>query len=78
MLKVKGVTVCPAAIRGVINGFLPRLTGAFRIVLKVPPPRVLPPLELRVEHGKEMQEGDLPGKEHEKAQERGIEWTTKH
>ncbi len=65
MLKVKGVPVYPAAIQGVINGFLPRVTGAFRIVLKVPPPRVLPPLEMRVEHGEGMQEGDLPGLEQE-------------
>ena len=48
MLKVKGVPVYPAAIQGVINGFVPRVTGAFRIVLDEPPPRVVPPLKLRV------------------------------
>jgi phenylacetate-coenzyme A ligase PaaK-like adenylate-forming protein len=38
MLKVKGVPVYPASLQGVINGFIPRVTGAFRIVLDVPPP----------------------------------------
>ncbi len=33
MLKIKGVMVYPAAIDGVINGFIPRVTGEFRIVL---------------------------------------------
>ncbi len=60
MLKVKGVPVYPASIQGVINGFVPRVTGAFRIVLEVPPPRVVPPLKLRVEFGEGMSEKDLP------------------
>lgn len=50
MLKVKGVPVYPAAIEGVIQGFAPRVTGAFRILLDEPPPRVVPPLKLKVEH----------------------------
>lgn len=65
MLKVKGVPVYPAAIQGVINGFIPRVTGAFRIVLDVPPPRVIPPLKLKVEHGEGIREGDLPALEKE-------------
>lgn len=65
MLKVKGVPVYPAGIQGVINGFLPRVTGAFRIVLKQPPPRVLPPLEVRMEYGEGIQSADLPGLERE-------------
>ncbi|MEW5980122.1 MAG: AMP-binding protein [Acidobacteriota bacterium] len=59
MLKVKGVPVYPAAIQGVINSFVPRLTGAFRILLDEPPPRVVPPLKLKVEYGEEIQERDL-------------------
>lgn len=51
MLKVKGVPVYPASIEGVIQGFVPRLTGHFRIVLTEKPPRVAPPLKLKVEHG---------------------------
>jgi len=65
MLKVKGVPVYPAAIQGVINGFFPRVTGSFRVVLEVPPPRVIPPLKLKVEYGDEVQEGDLPALEKE-------------
>ncbi len=60
MLKVKGVPVYPVAIQGVINGFVPRVTGAFRIVLDEPPPRVVPPLKLRVEFGGDIQEHELP------------------
>jgi phenylacetate-CoA ligase len=51
MLKVKGVMVYPSHIKGVINDFLPRLTGEHRIVLDERPPRVVPPLKLRLEHG---------------------------
>ena len=65
MLKVKGVPVYPAAIQGVINGFIPRVTGAFRIVLDVPPPRVVPPLKLKVEYGEQISPADLPALEKE-------------
>jgi phenylacetate-CoA ligase len=60
MLKIKGVIVYPTAIEGVIAGFAPRLTGHFRIVLDEPPPRVVPPLKLRVEFGEDVREEDLP------------------
>jgi phenylacetate-CoA ligase len=65
MLKVKGVPVYPAAIQGVINSFIPKVTGAFRIVLEVPPPRVLPPLELKIEHGEGTPQTILPSLEKE-------------
>ncbi len=65
MLKVKGVPVYPTAIQGVINGFVPRVTGAFRIVLDEPPPRVVPPLKLKIEFGDDVREGDLPALEQE-------------
>ncbi|MBI2962160.1 MAG: phenylacetate--CoA ligase family protein [Deltaproteobacteria bacterium] len=51
MLKVKGVIVYPAAIDSVISGFIPRVTGEFRIRLDEKPPRVVPPLKLRIERG---------------------------
>jgi phenylacetate-CoA ligase len=35
------------------------LTGAFRIVLDEPPPRVVPPLKLKVEHTEKVREEDL-------------------
>ncbi len=60
MLKVKGVIVYPAAIDGVITGFGPQLTGEFRIVLDEPPPRVVPPLTLKVEHAEHVSADELP------------------
>lgn len=60
MLKVKGVMIYPPAIEGVINGFLPRVTGEFRIVLDEPPPRVVPPLKLKVEYGEGIKGEQLP------------------
>jgi phenylacetate-CoA ligase len=59
MLKVKGVPVYPASIEGVIHGFLPRVTGVFRIILEAPPPRVIPPLKLKIEYGEGITENDL-------------------
>ena len=61
MLKVKGVLVYPAAINEVIHFFVPQVTGAFKIVLDTPPPRVIPPLKLKVEYGETVGAGDLPG-----------------
>jgi phenylacetate-CoA ligase len=57
MLKVKGVMVYPAGIDGVITSFIPRVSGEFRIVLDEPPPRVVPPLILKVERGEDLSEG---------------------
>lgn len=65
MLKVKGVPVYPAAIEGVIHTFVPRVTGSFRIILEEPPPRVVPPLKLKVEYGEGIQEHDLRALEKE-------------
>jgi phenylacetate-CoA ligase len=47
------VIVYPAAIDSVIASFIPRVTGEFRIALDEPPPRVVPPLKLRIERGVE-------------------------
>ena len=54
MLKVKGVMVYPTMIQRIIESFVPRVTGQFRIVLDEPPPRVVPPLKLKVEYGEEV------------------------
>lgn len=59
MLKVKGVIVYPAAIDAVISGFIPRVTGEFRIALDEPPPRVVPPLKLRIERGADIPKSAL-------------------
>jgi len=61
MLKVKGVMIYPASIDNVITGFVPRVTGEFRIVLTEPPPRVVPPLKLKVEYGETVTQDTLPG-----------------
>ena len=60
MLKVKGVPVYPAAIEGVIHSFPDTLTGAFRVILEEPPPRVVPPLKLKIEYLDGIREEDLP------------------
>jgi phenylacetate-CoA ligase len=59
MLKVKGVIVYPSHISDAVNYFLPRVTGEFRIVLEVPPPRVEPPLKLKIEYGESIKTGEL-------------------
>ena len=63
MLIVKGANIYPAAIRTVINEFIPEVTGQMRIVLTQPPPRVEPPLIVSVERGVGLRDGDLPGLE---------------
>ena len=53
MLIVKGVNVYPAAIKGLVGDFMPRTTGALRIVLEHQGPLVTSPLRIRVEYGSE-------------------------
>jgi phenylacetate-CoA ligase len=79
MLKVKGVIVYPAAIDSVIASFIPRVTGEFRIVLDEPPPRVVPPLKLRIERGEQTAESALPDLEAEmlKAMKERLKLTPK-
>lgn len=60
MLKVKGVMVYPAQIKDVVESFVPRTTGAFRILLDEPPPRVVPPLKLKIEYGEGVAKESLP------------------
>ena len=79
MLKVKGVIVYPAAIDSVIASFIPRVTGEFRILLDEPPPRVVPPLKLRIERGEQTAESALPDLEAEmlKAMKERLKLTPK-
>ncbi len=65
MLKVKGVMVYPSHIKGVINEFVPRVTGELRIVLDEKPPRVVPPLKIRVEHAEGLAGAELESLEKE-------------
>jgi phenylacetate-CoA ligase len=50
MLKVKGVMIYPSNLKQIVNEFVPRVTGEMRIVLTEKPPRVVPPLKLRLEY----------------------------
>lgn len=79
MLKVKGVIVYPAAIDSVIASFIPRVTGEFRILLDEPPPRVVPPLKLRIERGEQTVDSALPDLEAEmlKAMKERLKLTPK-
>jgi phenylacetate-CoA ligase len=65
MLKVKGVMVYPSHIKGVINEFVPRVTGEMRIILDEKPPRVVPPLKVRIEHGEGVSGAELEALEKE-------------
>jgi phenylacetate-CoA ligase len=59
MLIVKGVNIYPAAIKDVVTSFIPDVTGNMRIVLETPPPRVVPPLKLKIEHGEGVGQSEL-------------------
>jgi phenylacetate-CoA ligase len=61
LLIVKGVKLYPAAVKNLVAGFVPDATGELRIVLDGPPPRVTPPLRLKVEHRAGMSQGELEG-----------------
>lgn len=59
MLKIKGVMVYPSHIKGIINEFVPNVTGEMRIVLDEHPPRVVPPLKIKVEAAKPIKGSNL-------------------
>lgn len=59
LLIVKGVNVYPNAVKGVVDSFTPRVTGEIRIILTTPPPRVEPPLKMKVEYGTAVIEAEL-------------------
>ncbi|MFH2012082.1 MAG: phenylacetate--CoA ligase family protein, partial [Pseudomonadota bacterium] len=53
------VITFPMEIKNTINSFVPRLTGAMRIVLTEPLPNITPPLKIKLEYGKDVQENQL-------------------
>ena len=59
MLIVKGTNIYPASIQEIVVSFYPRVTGLIKIVLEEPPPRVVPPLKVKVEYGKDVEGGQL-------------------
>ncbi|MDD5667645.1 MAG: phenylacetate--CoA ligase family protein [Actinomycetota bacterium] len=65
MLKVKGAIVYPTMVEGVVGGFVPRVTGQFRIVLTEKPPRVVPPLKIKIERAEDFPADKLPELEKE-------------
>jgi phenylacetate-CoA ligase len=65
MLKVKGVIVYPTMVEGIVSSFTPRVTGEFRIVLTEKPPRVVPPLKIKIERGEGFLASKLPELERE-------------
>lgn len=54
LLIVKGVNVFPSALKGIVDSFIPKLTGEMRVVLTTPPPRVEPPLKMKVEYASDL------------------------
>ena len=60
MIKVKGVNVFPAAVKGIIQSFTPETTGEFRIVLPSPGPSYGKNLTIKVEYGKQVKIENLP------------------
>jgi len=50
-LLINGKSIYPVAIRDVIVSYIPKVTGAMRIVLKSTPPKIKPPLLVKIEHG---------------------------
>jgi phenylacetate-CoA ligase len=65
MLIVKGSNVYPAAIQEIVNSFSPRVTGAMKIVLEEQPPRVVPPLKIKVEYAEALDQNQLADLEKE-------------
>jgi phenylacetate-CoA ligase len=59
MLIVKGTNIYPAAIQEIVAALYPKVTGLIKIVLEEPPPRVVPPLKVKVEYGKDVDTGQL-------------------
>lgn len=58
MIIVQGVNVYPAAVRDTVASLVPKTTGAIEIQLHSPPPEGWrPPINIKVEYGKEI--GDL-------------------
>lgn len=59
MIKVKGVNVFPAAVKGVIQSYTPRTSGEMRIVLPHPGPSFGENIAIKVEPGEGVPEEEL-------------------
>lgn len=65
MLEVKGAIFYSSMVDGLLSSFVPRVTGEFRIVLNEKPPRVVPPLRVKIERAEDFLEDKLPDLEAE-------------
>jgi phenylacetate-CoA ligase len=61
LLIVKGVNVYPTAIKGVVDSFVPKVTSEMRVILDTPPPKVVPPLRVKIEYGPKVGSEELDG-----------------
>lgn len=59
MLIIKGVNVYPGAIKQILNEFRPEVSGEMRIVLDTPPPRVEPPLRVKIEMARDLGQDEV-------------------
>lgn len=59
MMLVRGVNVYPHAVKDVVMGLRPRVTGEIRIVRYSDSPVVEPPMQLRVEHASGQSPDDI-------------------
>jgi len=59
MLIIKGFNIHPEAIQKIISTFVPKVTGQFKIILETPPPKVAPPLKIKLEYGSELDQREL-------------------
>jgi phenylacetate-CoA ligase len=59
LLNVRGVKIFPSAIKEIVDGFAPATNGQLEIVLDSPPPRVVPPVPVKVEVSGNVASGDF-------------------
>jgi phenylacetate-CoA ligase len=60
LMNVQGVKVYPTAVKEVVEALSPEVAGPMQVVLDAPPPRVAPPVRLRVEAGVGVSESQWP------------------
>jgi phenylacetate-CoA ligase len=60
LMNVQGVKVFPTAVKEVVESFSPEVAGPMQVVLEEMPPRVAPPVRLRVEAGRGVEDSTWP------------------
>jgi len=59
MLIAKGHNIYPNLVKEILSLFIPKVTGEIRILLDEPPPKITPPLKVKVEYGSGMDQNQL-------------------